>query len=150
MFEADPQLSFCLIASSYSCSLCIFFIHNDIWRSLLSLIFFFYLLMYIILILRALKTINFREESEKLNIWVAYFNLENEHGNPPEVFNLLILIYFLICFSLSFHLTLPFYSWTFFFRRLLQNCSREHYSTVIPRSCTWPFWECMKELSNKS
>lgn len=33
---------------------------------------------------RALKTINFREESEKLNIWVAYFNLENEHGNPRE------------------------------------------------------------------
>lgn len=71
--------------------------------------------MYIILILRALKTINFREESEKLNIWVAYFNLENEHGNPPEVFNLnplllLILIYFLICFSLSFHLTLAFFS----------------------------------------
>ncbi|KAG5552270.1 hypothetical protein RHGRI_010375 [Rhododendron griersonianum] len=33
---------------------------------------------------RALKTINIREESEKLNIWVAYFNLENEYGNPPE------------------------------------------------------------------
>ncbi|KAL6997499.1 hypothetical protein U1Q18_007623 [Sarracenia purpurea var. burkii] len=33
---------------------------------------------------RALKTINIREEAEKLNIWVAYFNLENEYGNPPE------------------------------------------------------------------
>lgn len=33
---------------------------------------------------RALKSINFREESEKLNIWVAYFNLENKYGNPPE------------------------------------------------------------------
>ncbi|XP_059646446.1 rRNA biogenesis protein RRP5 [Cornus florida] len=33
---------------------------------------------------RALKTINFREESEKLNVWVAYFNLESEYGNPPE------------------------------------------------------------------
>lgn len=33
---------------------------------------------------RALRTINIREESEKLNIWLAYFNLENEHGNPPE------------------------------------------------------------------
>ncbi|XP_078436680.1 RIBOSOMAL RNA PROCESSING 5 [Wolffia australiana] len=33
---------------------------------------------------RALKAINFREEDEKLNIWVAYFNLENEYGNPPE------------------------------------------------------------------
>lgn len=33
---------------------------------------------------RALRTINIREESEKLNIWVAFFNLENEYGNPPE------------------------------------------------------------------
>ncbi|PSS21108.1 RRNA biogenesis protein [Actinidia chinensis var. chinensis] len=33
---------------------------------------------------RALKTITIREETEKLNIWVAYFNLENEYGNPPE------------------------------------------------------------------
>ncbi|KAL2480440.1 RNA binding [Abeliophyllum distichum] len=33
---------------------------------------------------RALRTINIREESEKLNVWVAYFNLENEHGNPPQ------------------------------------------------------------------
>ncbi|KAJ0242497.1 S1 domain-containing protein [Hirschfeldia incana] len=33
---------------------------------------------------RALRTINIREEGEKLNIWVAYFNLENEHGSPPE------------------------------------------------------------------
>ncbi|KAL7225150.1 hypothetical protein ACSBR1_020517 [Camellia fascicularis] len=32
----------------------------------------------------ALKTINIREESEKLNVWVAYFNLENEYGYPPE------------------------------------------------------------------
>lgn len=33
---------------------------------------------------RALRTINFREENEKLNIWVAYFNLENKYGSPPE------------------------------------------------------------------
>ncbi|KAK4767494.1 hypothetical protein SAY86_015244 [Trapa natans] len=33
---------------------------------------------------RALRTINIREENEKLNVWVAYFNLENEYGNPPE------------------------------------------------------------------
>ncbi|GMJ14782.1 Ribosomal RNA Processing 5 [Hibiscus trionum] len=33
---------------------------------------------------RALRTINIREETEKLNIWVAYFNLENQYGNPPE------------------------------------------------------------------
>ncbi|KAK4359674.1 hypothetical protein RND71_021903 [Anisodus tanguticus] len=33
---------------------------------------------------RALRTINVREELEKLNVWVAYFNLENEYGNLPE------------------------------------------------------------------
>ncbi|KAB1222435.1 hypothetical protein CJ030_MR2G028763 [Morella rubra] len=33
---------------------------------------------------RALKTINIREENEKLNVWVAFLNLENEYGNPPE------------------------------------------------------------------
>ncbi|OIV89511.1 hypothetical protein TanjilG_20430 [Lupinus angustifolius] len=33
---------------------------------------------------RALRTINIREENEKLNIWKAYFNLENKFGNPKE------------------------------------------------------------------
>ncbi|CAL5397376.1 unnamed protein product [Camellia sinensis] len=33
---------------------------------------------------RSLKTINILEESEKLNVWVAYFNLENAYGNPRE------------------------------------------------------------------
>ncbi|KAG0449474.1 hypothetical protein HPP92_027288, partial [Vanilla planifolia] len=33
---------------------------------------------------RALKTISAHEEGEKLNIWVAYFNLENAYGNSPE------------------------------------------------------------------
>ncbi|KAM0952074.1 putative suppressor of forked, tetratricopeptide-like helical domain superfamily [Dioscorea sansibarensis] len=33
---------------------------------------------------RALRTINIRDEGEKLNVWIAYFNLENEYGNPPE------------------------------------------------------------------
>ncbi|KAG6645619.1 hypothetical protein CIPAW_08G134600 [Carya illinoinensis] len=33
---------------------------------------------------RALNTINFREENEKFNIWVAYINLENKYGNPPQ------------------------------------------------------------------
>ncbi|XP_040372263.1 rRNA biogenesis protein RRP5 isoform X1 [Rosa chinensis] len=33
---------------------------------------------------RALETINFREENEKLNVWVAYFNLESKYGSPPE------------------------------------------------------------------
>ncbi|GAB2295441.1 hypothetical protein Dimus_029608 [Dionaea muscipula] len=33
---------------------------------------------------RGLKTINVTYEAEKLNIWVAYLNLENEHGNPRE------------------------------------------------------------------
>eukprot|EP00057_Strongylocentrotus_purpuratus_P009707 XP_011664181.1 PREDICTED: protein RRP5 homolog [Strongylocentrotus purpuratus] len=34
---------------------------------------------------RALKTINFREEQEKLNVWVAYLNLENLYGTEEEV-----------------------------------------------------------------
>lgn len=29
---------------------------------------------------RALKTINIREETEKLNVWIAYLNLENAYG----------------------------------------------------------------------
>lgn len=33
---------------------------------------------------RALQTINFREEEEKLNVWVAFFNLENVYGTPPN------------------------------------------------------------------
>ncbi|KAF6168945.1 hypothetical protein GIB67_038442 [Kingdonia uniflora] len=33
---------------------------------------------------QALETINIREEAEKLNVWLAYFNLENEYGNPRE------------------------------------------------------------------
>ncbi|KAM0906151.1 hypothetical protein ACQ4PT_017083 [Festuca glaucescens] len=33
---------------------------------------------------RALRTINIREEQEKLNVWVAYINLENEYGSPRE------------------------------------------------------------------
>lgn len=34
---------------------------------------------------RALQTINYREEGEKLNVWIAYLNLENVYGNPPKV-----------------------------------------------------------------
>eukprot|EP00850_Spirogloea_muscicola_P003615 SM000014S00403 [mRNA] locus=s14:1118681:1131628:- [translate_table: standard] len=33
---------------------------------------------------RALKTINYREEGEKLNVWIAYLNLENMYGSPPQ------------------------------------------------------------------
>lgn len=33
---------------------------------------------------RALQTINFREEGEKLNVWVALLNLENVYGNPAK------------------------------------------------------------------
>eukprot|EP00850_Spirogloea_muscicola_P009207 SM000051S17567 [mRNA] locus=s51:399348:414396:+ [translate_table: standard] len=33
---------------------------------------------------RALKTINYREEGEKLNVWIAYLNLENMYGSPPK------------------------------------------------------------------
>ncbi|XP_071947119.1 protein RRP5 homolog [Antedon mediterranea] len=58
---------------------------------------------------RALETINFREEQEKLNVWVAYLNLENMYGTeetlvkvferalqqcePIKVFQQLISIY---------------------------------------------------------
>ncbi|KAI8904014.1 hypothetical protein EDD86DRAFT_206747 [Gorgonomyces haynaldii] len=34
---------------------------------------------------RALKIINFREEQEKMNIWVAYLNLENSFGTPDTL-----------------------------------------------------------------
>lgn len=34
---------------------------------------------------RALKTISFREEQEKLNIWVAMLNLENMYGTPDSL-----------------------------------------------------------------
>ncbi|KAK9723955.1 hypothetical protein RND81_05G036900 [Saponaria officinalis] len=33
---------------------------------------------------RALKTINITFETEKLNVWVAYLNLENQYGDPRE------------------------------------------------------------------
>eukprot|EP00899_Mesostigma_viride_P026493 jgi/Mesvir1/7028/Mv09156-RA.1 len=33
---------------------------------------------------RALQTIHYREEGEKLNVWVAYLNLENKFGQPPK------------------------------------------------------------------
>lgn len=44
-----------------------------------------------------------REELEKLNVWVAYFNLENEYGNPPEVSKTMILTH--LC---SLYFTLQF------------------------------------------
>lgn len=34
---------------------------------------------------RALKTINYREEQEKLNIWIALLNLENTFGNEESL-----------------------------------------------------------------
>lgn len=34
---------------------------------------------------RALKTISFREEQERLNVWVAYLNLENMYGTPAHL-----------------------------------------------------------------
>ncbi|KAF7339807.1 rRNA biogenesis protein RRP5 [Mycena venus] len=36
---------------------------------------------------RALQTINFREEQEKLNVWIALLNLENAPKNPPRLRN---------------------------------------------------------------
>ena len=34
---------------------------------------------------RALKTINFREEQEKLNVWIAWLNLENVYGTEESL-----------------------------------------------------------------
>ncbi|XP_036368002.1 protein RRP5 homolog [Octopus sinensis] len=34
---------------------------------------------------RALKTILFREEQEKFNVWIAYLNLENLYGNKENL-----------------------------------------------------------------
>jgi rRNA biogenesis protein RRP5 len=34
---------------------------------------------------KALKTISFREEQEKLNVWVALLNLENLYGTPESL-----------------------------------------------------------------
>ena len=34
---------------------------------------------------RALQTINYRDEAEKFNVWIAYLNLENVYGKPPKV-----------------------------------------------------------------
>jgi rRNA biogenesis protein RRP5 len=34
---------------------------------------------------RALKTINYREEQEKLNVWIAYMNLENTYGTAESL-----------------------------------------------------------------
>lgn len=34
---------------------------------------------------RAIQTISFREEEEKMNIWVAYLNLENLYGTPESM-----------------------------------------------------------------
>lgn len=33
---------------------------------------------------RALETINYRQQQEKFNVWVAFINLENNYGTPPE------------------------------------------------------------------
>lgn len=34
---------------------------------------------------RALKVINFRNETEKLNVWTAYMNLEHNFGTEKEL-----------------------------------------------------------------
>ena len=34
---------------------------------------------------RALKTINYREEQEKMNVWIAYMNLENSYGTQESL-----------------------------------------------------------------
>lgn len=32
-----------------------------------------------------MQTINYREEGEKRNVWVAYMNLENSRGTPESL-----------------------------------------------------------------
>jgi len=34
---------------------------------------------------RSLRTINFREEGEKLNVWIALLNLENKYGTDDSL-----------------------------------------------------------------
>lgn len=34
---------------------------------------------------RALQTINYREEQEKLNVWIALLNLENQFGTDESL-----------------------------------------------------------------
>ncbi|KAF9593318.1 hypothetical protein IFM89_021487 [Coptis chinensis] len=75
---------------------------------------------------RALATISFREEAEKLNVWVAYFNLENEYGNPPEVKNILstVLLSVKVGFAKVFSITLQ-EAVAKVFKEALQYCDRE-------------------------
>lgn len=43
--------------------------------------------------------INLREENEKLNVWVAYFNLESKYGSPPEVIKIVKALLVFLCSS---------------------------------------------------
>jgi rRNA biogenesis protein RRP5 len=94
-----------------------------------------------------LGTINIREEEEKLNIWVAYFNLENKYGNPPEVnlVHFIFVIFFLIWLMQAINwVLLPIY------RKLSKNNFRERYRSVIQRNCILLSLECMRELNSTS
>lgn len=78
--------------------------------------------------IRALRTINIREEDEKLNVWVAYFNLENEYGSPREVScNLQMTLHYVSFFLLS-QLILICHRYIYkdavkkIFQRAVQNC----------------------------
>lgn len=98
-------------------------------------------LMVLLNFIRALRTINIREEEEKLNVWVAYFNLENEYGSPREVMLKMILFILLCHFDYTDLLLI-------YFRMLSRRYSKEPCSIVIPKRCTWLFLQCMRGQNN--
>lgn len=44
---------------------------------------------------RALKRISFKNENDKLNVWTAYMNLENNFGDEKHLISYETLLYFL-------------------------------------------------------
>ena len=93
--------------------------------------------------IRALRTINVREEEEKLNVWVAYFNLENEYGSPREVSWKTLYYYVSSVVRTDDTDLLPACT-----RMLSRRYSKERCSIVIPKRCTWLFLECMRGLNS--
>lgn len=80
------------------------------------------------LALRALKSINYRLEDEKLNVWVAYMNFENMYGNNEslhEVFQKAVQA----CDSLKVHQHLA----EIYFRSNKINEARETYNIMTKK-----------------
>lgn len=93
---------------------------------------------------RALKTIIPREEEERLNVWVAYFNLENEYGSPREV-KLSNAIFWVPTCSTWILIYLLMYT-----RKPSRRYSKEPCNTAITKSCTWLFLRCTRGLSSSN